>query len=87
MKKTNSLEKRINKLEQSIDVMVEQINALKKSMRSIEPINLLKLLVDKEIDQRESAEYQGKGFWLSGQYNWELVTDSENYQVLIPTRK
>ena len=87
MKKTNSLEKRINKLEQSIDVMVEQINALKKSMRSIEPINLLKLLVDKEIDQRESAEYQGKRFWLSGQYNWELVTDSENYQVLIPTRK
>ena len=87
MKKTNSLEKRINKLEQSIDVMVEQINALKKSMRSIEPINLLKLLVDKEIDQRESAEYQGKGFWLSDQYNWELVTDSENYQVLIPTRK
>lgn len=87
MKKTNNLEKQIKKLEESINVMEEQIIQIKKSVELTKPINLLKLLVDREIDQRESAEYQGKGFWLSPNYNWELTTDSENYQVLIPTRK
>jgi hypothetical protein len=39
------------------------------------------------LRMRTSGEYKNKGFYLSGFYNWEIVTDSEDCQVLLPTKK
>jgi len=39
------------------------------------------------IDCRDSGEYKGKGWWLSGGFNWELKTDNKGGLCLIPTKK
>jgi len=36
---------------------------------------------------RLAGEYRDKGFYLNGEYNWEIVKDSFDHLVLIPTRK
>lgn len=87
MKKTNNLEKRISNLEETINIMEEKICRLIKSIELSKPLDLNKMLKFKEIDIRESGNYEDKAFWLSDQYDWELKIDNENYQVLIPTRK
>ena len=33
------------------------------------------------------SDYYHKGFYLDGEYNWELVTDNKNIIVLVPTKK
>jgi len=36
---------------------------------------------------RTFGEYENRGFYLNHSYNWEIVKDSLNHLVLIPTRK
>ena len=36
---------------------------------------------------RENGEYKNRGFFLNEKYNWEIVKDSFNRLVLIPTKK
>lgn len=36
---------------------------------------------------RAEGEYRGKGFYLSGSVNWEIIVDSDNVKVLVPTKK
>ena len=33
------------------------------------------------------SDYYHKGFYLDGEYNWELITDNKNEIVLVPTKK
>jgi hypothetical protein len=39
------------------------------------------------IEIRRYCEYKDKGFYLNGNFNWELEIDSEGAHVLIPTKK
>jgi hypothetical protein len=36
---------------------------------------------------RSSYEYMNKGFWLSSLFDWEIVRDSHDMLVLLPTKK
>jgi len=36
---------------------------------------------------RASREYKNKGFYLTDNYDWKIVTDSGGSNVLIPTKK
>jgi hypothetical protein len=36
---------------------------------------------------RGTGEYKGKGFYLDNDYNWEIVKDSDDILVLVPTKK
>jgi hypothetical protein len=36
---------------------------------------------------RSSCEYMNKGFWLSSLFNWEIVRDSDDILILLPTKK
>lgn len=39
------------------------------------------------IEVRGLGDFQGKSFFLSSKYNWELVKDNYNEIVLLPTKK
>ena len=39
------------------------------------------------IQLRHSGEFMDHAFWLDGEYNWILGTDSENNIILVPTKK
>lgn len=39
------------------------------------------------ICMRGSRDYEGKGFYLNDNYNWEIVRDSNGVIVLLPTKK
>ncbi len=39
------------------------------------------------IDVRGSGNYQNKGYYLASGYNWKTVTDNQDSQVLVPTKK
>lgn len=41
----------------------------------------------KALEVKFHGTYKNKGFWLSAEYNWEIVTDDEDDLVLVPTRK
>lgn len=36
---------------------------------------------------RTGGKFENKGFFLSVNYNWQIVTDSKGYKVLVPTKK
>jgi len=36
---------------------------------------------------RKESEYEDKAFYLNGDFEWEIKTDSENLLCLIPTHK
>lgn len=43
---------------------------------------------DKEsIEIRSFGSFRNRGFYLSSKFDWEILTDSEGIQVLVPTKK
>ena len=40
-----------------------------------------------DIQMRNEAEFKNKGFYLNDSYNWEIVRDSNDELVLLPTKK
>ncbi len=47
----------------------------------------LQEVFNKSIIQIRSGEYKDKSFYLSGEWEWEIKTDRNRIQCLIPTRK
>ena len=39
------------------------------------------------VDRRSGGEFEGRGFYLSGKYNWVIGLDSEGVTILVPLKK
>lgn len=44
-------------------------------------------LVVEDLQIRTGGFYANKGFFLSDRFNWEIIKDSSDVLVLLPTRK
>lgn len=65
-----------------------EIYRLQEKLRELDKsVNVDKNWFDSYIQVRGGGEYENKGFYLNSTVNWEIVTDSQEIQVLVPTKK
>ena len=48
---------------------------------------LVKPKCDKALTVRSDGNFKGHGYWLSSEYNWQIVKDSKGALVLLQLRK
>lgn len=68
-----------------IDAKIAELQELRKELdKSVEVDDTW---FDFRIQVRNAGEYSYKGFYLSRDYNWEVIKENNNDLVLVPTKK
>jgi hypothetical protein len=95
---THNLIELIEKTQTNNEAKMEKIQTIEEIDAKIAELQELRKELDKSVEVsdkwfvfriqvRNNGEYSYKGFYLSRDYNWEIIKENDNDLVLVPTKK